>query len=236
MTQGADTGAAAPPSVVLASASAARAALLRNAGIVFRVDPADIDEGELKRALHTQDTRAAEAAETLAELKAAKVSRRHKGDLVIGADQMLECGHEWFDKPADIDHARAHLMTLRGKTHELISAVAVAQDGVRLWHHVDRARLHMRDFSNSFLDRYLAAMGGDGKRGLLDGRRLPARGSRRPALHPGRGRLFHRARFAASAAARFPAQPPCGAAVTQACPARPYRGARGGGDRVTLQW
>lgn len=159
MSPGADTGARLPPPVVLASASTARAALLREAGIVFRTDPADIDEAELKRALHNQGVSAAEAADTLAELKAVKVSRRHAGALVIGADQMLECGQEWFDKPADIDHARAHLMTLRGKTHELISAVAVARDGTRLWHHVDRARLHMRDFSDAFLDRYLASMG-----------------------------------------------------------------------------
>ena len=147
------------PALVLASASAARAALLRAAGVAHAVDPARIDEDELKRALHGQGASAAEAAETLAELKALKVSRRHPGAITIGADQMLECGGEWFDKPADLDHARAHLMALRGKTHELVSAVVAARDGARLWHHVERARLHMRDFSDGFLDSYLATVG-----------------------------------------------------------------------------
>jgi septum formation protein len=147
--------------LVLASASETRAKMLRDAGVAYSVDAARIDEDELKRALRSQGASAAEAAETLAELKALKVSRRHPGAIAIGADQMLECGNEWFDKPADLEHARAHLMTLRGKTHELVSAVVAARDGARLWHHVDRARLHMRDFSDAFLDAYLARVGKD---------------------------------------------------------------------------
>jgi septum formation protein len=149
----------APPALVLASASAVRAALLRNAGVPYRSEAAAIDETELKRALRAEGARTAEAAETLAELKALKVSHRHPGALVIGADQMLECGGEWFDKPADRDHARAHLIALRGKTHTLVSAAVVARDGALLWHHVGEARLAMRDFSDRFLDFYMERAG-----------------------------------------------------------------------------
>lgn len=150
---------AAKPVVVLASESRARVALLRRGGMACRAEPAGIDEDEIKRALRHEGAKAAEAAETLAELKAIKVSYRHAGALIIGADQILECAGEWFDKPADLDQARTHLLALRGKAHELATAVAVARDGARLWHHVARARLHMRAFSDAFLDLYLAEVG-----------------------------------------------------------------------------
>ena len=147
------------PTIVLASGSQARAAILRNAGISCVSEAAGIDEGEVKRALRKEGASTAEAAETLAELKAIKVSRRHAGALVIGADQVLECGDAWFDKPADLDHARAHLKALRGKDHFLVSAVAVARDGALLWRHVDRARLRMRLFTDGFLETYLREVG-----------------------------------------------------------------------------
>ena len=95
----------------------------------------------------------------LAELKAQRVSQRHKDALVIGADQMLQCGGIWFDKPPDLDHARGHLNALRGRTHELLSAVCVVRDGEVLWRHLESAQLTMRPFSDAFIDEYLAAAG-----------------------------------------------------------------------------
>lgn len=149
------------PRVVLASQSRTRAALLRQAGISCAMERHGIDEDEIKRALRREQAKAGEAAETLAELKAIKVSRWTAGALVIGADQILECAGEWLDKPADLDQARAQLLVLRGKAHELATAVVVARDGARLWHHVARARLQMRAFSDGFLDFYLAEVGLD---------------------------------------------------------------------------
>jgi septum formation protein len=151
--------AAAP--VVLASASRARAAMLEAAGLEVTVSPASIDEEEIKAAFRAERQDAAACANALAEAKASRVSRRHPGRLVVGADQMLDCNGVWFDKPADAAHARAHLQALRGRTHVLISAVSVARDGAVLWHETDRASLHMRPFSDEFLDRYLAAAGKD---------------------------------------------------------------------------
>jgi septum formation protein len=72
---------------------------------------------------------------------------------------MLVCGDVWFDKPPDLDHARAQLMALRSRTHELVTAVVVFRNGEVLWHHVARARLTMRNFSDAFLDDYLSAAG-----------------------------------------------------------------------------
>lgn len=172
----AGAAAAAKQLLVLASESPTRAALLRNAGLACLVEPAGIDEAELKRALRGARASTAKAAETLAALKAEKVSGRHGGAFVIGADQMLEYGGRWFDKPADLGEARAQLMALRGKAHKLVSAVAVVRDGTRLWHHVDRARLHMRAFSDAFLEVYLAAAGESGCRSV-GGYRLESHGA-----------------------------------------------------------
>ena len=145
--------------LVLASASPVRAQLLRAAGIELIIDPAAIDEDEIKASMRQAGTTGAELAETLAELKAARTARRHPGAMVIGADQVLALGEELFDKPADLVAARRQLLALRGRTHELLSAVVAVRDGTRLWHHVGRASLTMRDFSDEFLDNYLASAG-----------------------------------------------------------------------------
>jgi septum formation protein len=153
------TLAAGTASVVLASASPVRAALLRAAGIPILVDAAAIDEAEVKASLQAAQAESATVAETLAELKAQRVSRRHAGNLVIGADQVLECDGALFDKPVDLAAARRQLLALRGRRHQLVSAIVLVRDGGRIWHHVDSAELAMRDFSGSFLDRYLQSAG-----------------------------------------------------------------------------
>lgn len=145
--------------IVLASASATRRAMLDHAGVPFIVDTAAVDEDSVKAAMREQTGNPARAAEVLAELKAARVSARHPGAIVIGADQMLDCDGEWFDKPADIEAARAQLTSLRGRTHRLTSAVAAVRDGSRLWNHTESARLTMRRFSDDFLDDYLNRVG-----------------------------------------------------------------------------
>ena len=147
------------PQFILASASPSRAAVLRQAGLPALSEPARVDEAEVKAGLEGEGAGAREIAETLAELKAQKVSRRRPGVIIVGADQMLECEDVWFDKPIDLDQAAAHLRSLSGKTHRLISAVCVVRDGVRLWHHVAEARLTMRPLSEDFIADYLAAVG-----------------------------------------------------------------------------
>ena len=159
----------------LASASPSRAALLRDARIDARIEAAGIDESEVKVSLRAQGADAAQVAETLAELKAMRVSRRHAGALVVGADQMLACGGVWYDKPKDMAEARRHLVALRGKPHDLVSAVCVVRDGTRLWHHGERARLWMRDFSEDFIDAYLKTVGNDAL-GLVGAYRLEGPG------------------------------------------------------------
>jgi septum formation protein len=152
-------GRAEAPEVVLASASRWRLELLRRAGLNLRAEPARIDESEVKTSLRADRADAAAAAETLAELKAAKISRQAPGALVIGADQILECEGRWFDKPPDRAGAAAHLRALRGKSHALETAACVVRDGVRIWRHGETPRLTVRPLDEAFIESYLDAAG-----------------------------------------------------------------------------
>ena len=147
--------------LILASASRARAGMLERAGVAVTCDPAGIDEDDIKRECRAAGATVEATADILAERKAHAVSLRHPGALVLGADQMLECGGVWFDKPEDRARAAAQLAILRGRTHRLVSAAVVVRDGVRLWEVVDSAMLSMRPFDDSFLDHYLDAAGED---------------------------------------------------------------------------
>jgi septum formation protein len=146
-------------SLILASGSAIRAAMLHAAGLDFRVIPSRVDEDEIKLSLKSEGASIREAAQALAELKAHRVSQNEPADFVIAADSMLACEGRWYDKPEDRMQARDHLLSLRGKTHELVSAVVVARGGSVIWRHTDAAKLTMRDFSDGFLDAYLAQAG-----------------------------------------------------------------------------
>jgi septum formation protein len=146
-------------SLVLASASRARRLILEAAGLELAVDPAALDEGQVKARAQREGVTAGQCAVMLAEAKAAQVAGRHPGALVIGADQMLDCQGTWLDKPRDPADARRQLTLLRGRAHTLHAAIAVACEGDILWRHLEPARLVMRRFSDGFLDDYLAEMG-----------------------------------------------------------------------------
>jgi septum formation protein len=152
-------------SIVLASASATRAKMLAAAGVGFEVVPARVDEDALTAGLQAAGADAAEIAEYLADVKARQVSPAFPGRLVLGADQTMICEGRMYGKPRDREQAAAQLIALRGRWHDQISVACVARDGVRLWHHVGRARLLVRPFSDEFLGAYLEAAGP----GALDG-------------------------------------------------------------------
>ena len=145
--------------VVLASASDVRSRILEKAGIVHVRDPSGLDEYEIKSQNRGRDPGV--VAGLLAEAKAALVSQRHPGALVIGADQILDLDGEWFDKPKTLDEAEVHLRKLRGSAHTLVSALSAVCDGRPLWRHVDTARLVMRPFGDKFLAAYLDEAGPD---------------------------------------------------------------------------
>lgn len=144
--------------LVLASASSSRRMLMRNAGLEFEAIPAEIDEREIEREIGSRYIAPAELAAELARRKALDVSRRLSSAMIIGCDQTMSLGDRVFHKPVDIAEARTNLMILRGKTHCLNSAVVLARGGAILWSHIGVAELRMREFSDDFLDLYLARM------------------------------------------------------------------------------
>jgi len=146
--------------LILASASSIRARLLREAGVLFGVRPAEIDEDALKASLQAEGTGNEEVAEVLAREKALHVSKASPQALVLGCDQVLVCEGKLFGKAHDLAEARAALQLLRGKAHSLITACALVQNGTELWRCRQQARLWMRPFSDEFLDVYLKAEGG----------------------------------------------------------------------------
>ena len=144
---------------ILASSSPFRKAMLANAGLDFTAVAAEIDERAVEAPLAGSGATPEEVAEVLAEAKAAEVSQRHPGVLVLGCDQTLSLGDRMFHKPRDMEDARRHLLALSGKTHHLNSAAVLLRDGEVLWRTVSVARLTMRTLDPAFIGRHLARVG-----------------------------------------------------------------------------
>ena len=144
---------------VLGSGSAGRRMILENAGLDFEVRRPQVDEEALKARFGKEgDAPVEDLALALARAKAEAVSRAEERP-VLGADQILVCEDRVFSKPVDMEEARRNLDFLRGRTHRLISALAVAEGGETVWTCVEEARMTMRNFSDAFLDRYLDMAG-----------------------------------------------------------------------------
>lgn len=143
--------------LILASKSAARRAMLDNAGVPFAVQVADVDEDAVK-AVHDPADAAGLAVE-LARVKALAVSRHDADAWVLGADQTLAFDGGLISKAKSLDEARARLSAMRGKAHHLHSGAALARNGQIVWSGVDTAAMQVRDFSDAFLDAYLAREG-----------------------------------------------------------------------------
>lgn len=145
--------------IILASKSPFRAALLKNAGVNFTVESANIDERAAEAPLYETGATPEDVALVLAEAKALDVSERNPGALVIGSDQTLSLGEEVLHKPSDMEAVRRQLLELSGKTHHLNSAVVLARNGETLWRHVSVARMTLRDLDPGFVGRHLSRVG-----------------------------------------------------------------------------
>ena len=148
----------AAPDVILASTSPARRALLTGAGVPFTAQSPGVDEEAAKAALAAEGLTPRDMADALAALKAVRVSNRKPG-LVIGADQTLDLDGVTLDKAPNAEAARERLLSLRGRSHKLHSAVVVASGGQPIWREIVTAKLTMRPFSDAFLDDYMARAG-----------------------------------------------------------------------------
>ena len=140
--------------LILASSSAIRRAMLDQAGVSYSVVPPQVDEGPLQAAHAGRD---AELALALAEAKAADVSARNHNDWVIGGDSVIAVEGRRFTKPGSREDASEHLRFFSGRTMHLFSAVALARAGIVEWNFVGEAILHVRPLSDAFIAAYLDA-------------------------------------------------------------------------------
>ena len=163
--------------LVLASASPIRLQMLTAAGVTIETRVARIDEETIRAALEAEGARPRDVADTLAEMKARKIADRDPAATVIGCDQVLEFQGKVFGKPATMDEARSQLQMLRGQTHKLLSAAVIYQDAKPVWRHVGEARLTMRQFSDAYLEAYLAR-NWDSIRHSVGGYKLEEEGAR----------------------------------------------------------
>ncbi len=145
--------------LILASASPWRCAMLEQAGLSVLAEPANIDERAIDTALEGPGTGPDDLALILAEAKAMAVSERHPDALVLGADQVLSLEGETLHKSRDFEEARCRLLQLSGKTHRLNSGLALCRGCKTLWRHVSVAEMTMRDLDPGFIGRYLAHAG-----------------------------------------------------------------------------
>jgi len=144
------------PTLILASQSASRRAMLTDAGVPFTPMAAMVDEDSAKQALADLSPR--DLADALAELKAVKIATQVPGALVLGSDSLVALADGTrLDKPVDRDDAARHLRAMSGGIHDLWSAAVIAENGRAVWRQVDRARLHVRPLGDAFIDRYLDA-------------------------------------------------------------------------------
>ena len=141
--------------IILASGSAIRAQLLTQAAVPFRVEHPRIDEDMIKASLQADSATPRDVADTLAEMKARKISEKFPDALVIGCDQVLDFHGTLISKPADPDEALRQLTALRNDRHSLLSAAVICEAGQPVWRHVGQVRLRMRDASNAYLSGYV---------------------------------------------------------------------------------
>lgn len=145
--------------LILASTSAARAHLLRQAGVAFEVIAPSADEEALKQELRARQIDAEGQVRALARAKALSLCPDRAQNLILGCDQMLVCGGEIYDKPKSRAQARAHLLALSAKSHQLLTAAALVQNGQILWEGLARPSLTMRALSMEFVEAYLDRVG-----------------------------------------------------------------------------
>ncbi|TAH35765.1 MAG: hypothetical protein EYC62_03980 [Alphaproteobacteria bacterium] len=146
-------------SLILASSSIFRRQILDRAGLLFTAHAADLPEDEMMLDWQKKGTTAEHVARELSVAKAMKISAKFPGAHVIGCDQMMLCQDRWFAKPKSRAEAAEHLQFLSGKTHRLISGIAVVRNGKVLWDHVDIANMTMRPLNQNTIDNYLDEMG-----------------------------------------------------------------------------
>ena len=141
--------------LILASSSGIRKIILEKHNFNILVHASNVDEEEIKKSLLQENATPKEVAETLARLKAVKISGKYKDQIVLGADQVLSLEGRIFNKPKDKKVAKLILKQLNNREHELISSICLAKNGSSIWSYTESSFLKMKKFDDLYLDEYL---------------------------------------------------------------------------------
>ena len=141
--------------IILASKSPVRKKILEENGIKCIVEPSDVDEDLVKESLLKKNITPKIISKNLAELKANKISQKKNGNLVLGADSIIDLDGEIISKPLNRNDAFNILKKLNGKKHQLISSVCISKNGSMIWNYTDAANLTMKQMTNEELKLYL---------------------------------------------------------------------------------
>ena len=142
--------------IILASKSKVRKDILDKNNIENIVEPSNVDEDIVKLALIKEKATPNIISKNLAELKANKVSAKKQGEIVLGADSVIDLDGELISKPESREEAMKILKKLNGKSHFLISSVCISKNGSMIWNYTDKATLMMKNFSDMELEIYLS--------------------------------------------------------------------------------
>ena len=142
-------------SIILASKSEVRKKILEDNNIKCTVEPSNLDEDEVKKSLIKQGATPEIISKNLAELKANKVSQKKIGEIVLGADSVIDLKGKLISKPKNRSEAMSILLSLNGKSHFLISSVCISLDGKMIWNYTEKAEMKMKNFSQEQLQEYL---------------------------------------------------------------------------------
>lgn len=143
-----------PARIILASGSAIRETLLRNAGIAPEIIRPKVDEEAVRAALQAEGAKPRDVVDTLAEIKARKVAERHPDAWVIGCDQILEHHGQIWAKPDTLADAIDQVRRLSGSDHRLLSAAVICHQGLPVWRFTGEVRMQMRDLSDRYITDY----------------------------------------------------------------------------------
>ena len=141
--------------LILASKSKVRKEILNKNNISCVVEPSNVDEDLVKKSLLNEGATPEIISKNLAELKANKISQRKDGEIVLGADSVIDLDNEIISKPSDRNEALNILKKLNGKKHHLISSVCISKNGSMIWNYTDKATLTMKKMSDEELKKYL---------------------------------------------------------------------------------
>ena len=143
-------------SIILASKSEVRKKILDENNIKCAVEPSNLDEDEVKKSLINQGATPELVSKNLAELKANRVSQKRIGEIVLGADSVIDLNGKLISKPTNRTEAMSILTSLNGKSHFLISSVCISLDGKMIWNYTEKAEMKMKNFSKKELEEYLS--------------------------------------------------------------------------------